>query len=130
MIRCIDHTTITVANPSASIAFYTGLLGFAIDHTMDLPESHLRIVFLRLGDSILELFCPERIDGRAASDVNEVVGYKHVALAVDNCDEEYRRLSGAGVKFRSAPATVGSSVRVAFFKDPDGLDIELIQYLS
>jgi len=129
MIRRIDHTTITVRDLQRSIEFYTRLLGFAIDHEMWIPESQLRIVFLRLGDTMLELFGVPEPKGEMISDVNEIIGYKHICLLVDDVDEEFDRLRGAGIQFRVEPVTVEGSVRIAFFKDPDGMDIELIEYL-
>ena len=129
MIKRIDHTTITVRDLQRSVDFYMRLLGFTIDHEMWIPESNLQIVFLRLGDTILELFGVSEIRGEVISDVNEVVGYKHICLLVDSVDEEYERLSKAGVEFRILPATVQGMVRIAFLKDPDGMDIELIEYL-
>lgn len=129
MIKRIDHTTITVRDLHRSVDFYTGLLGFKHHHELWIPESKLRIVFLRLGDGILELFGVPEITGEALSNVNEVVGYKHICLLVDSVDEEYHRLTAAGVKFRIPPSTVQNWVRIAFFSDPDGMDIELIQYL-
>jgi len=129
MLRRIDHTTITVRDLDRSVRFYTELLGFVTDHTMWIPESNLRITFLRLGETILELFGVGELRGTMVSDVNEVVGYKHICLLADSVDDEVRRLTQAGVEFRIPPTTIQDSVRIAFFKDPDGLDIELIQYL-
>ncbi|MCI0699175.1 VOC family protein [candidate division KSB1 bacterium] len=129
MIKRIDHTTITVRNLEKSIDFYTSLLGFTVAREMWLPEEKLRIVFLRSGDTTLELFGVPEIHGEMISHANEVVGYKHIALLVDSVDEEYQRLSEAGVKFHLLPETIQDMVRIAFFRDPDGMDIELIEYL-
>ncbi|RIK81584.1 hypothetical protein DCC62_01985 [candidate division KSB1 bacterium] len=129
MIKRIDHTTITARNLEESIDFYTRLLRFTIDREMWLPEEKLRIVFLRLGDTTLEMFGVPEIHGEMISHTNEVVGYKHTALLVDSVDEEYERLSKAGVKFTLLPKTIQDVVRIAFFRDPDGMDIELIEYL-
>ncbi len=57
----------------------------------------------------------------------EAVGYKHIALLVDSVDEEYARLKALGVEFIMDPATVDSGLRLAFFKDPDGNVLELLQ---
>ena len=129
MIHRIDHTTITVRDLQRSIDFYTRLLGFTVHRELWIPESRLRIVFLRLGDTVLELFGVPETLGEALSHVNEVVGYKHICLSVDRVDEEYERLTAAGVAFRITPTTVQEWVRIAFFCDPDGMDIELIEYL-
>jgi catechol 2,3-dioxygenase-like lactoylglutathione lyase family enzyme len=130
MITRIDHTTISVSDIQRSVAFYTTYLGFTIDHEMLIPESRLRIVFLRLGDTILELFGVAAVSGIMVSEVNEIVGYKHICLLVDSVDREYARLARAGVFFRIPPTTIQDSVRIAFLKDPDGMDIELIEYLA
>lgn len=128
MIRRIEHTTITVSDLQRSLDFYTGLLGFRVDREMWIPESQLRIVFLKLGETELELFGVHETTGASISGENEVIGYKHICLLVDSVDEEYARLAKAGVTFRIPPADV-QSVRIAFLKDPDGMDIELLQYL-
>jgi catechol 2,3-dioxygenase-like lactoylglutathione lyase family enzyme len=125
----IDHTTITPRDLQRSVDFYTELLGFRVEREMWIPESKLKIVFLKLGDTMLEVFGVPETVGEALSDVNEVVGYKHICLLTDSVDAEHARLSQAGVTFRIPPTTV-QSVRIAFFKDPDGLDIELIEYLD
>ena len=130
MIKRIDHTTITVRNLERSINSYTRLLGFTFDHEMWIPESGLRIVFLRLGDTMLELFGVSETRGEMISHVNEVIGYKHIGLLVDSVDHEYDRLVHAGVHFRIPPATIQEAVRIAFFNDPDGIDIELLEYLT
>jgi catechol 2,3-dioxygenase-like lactoylglutathione lyase family enzyme len=96
---------------------------------MWIPESRLKIVFLRVGDTILELFGVEKVTGVAVAEANEVVGYKHICLRVDSVDEEHARLRGAGVPF-SLPPTNVQHVRIAFLKDPDGLPIELIEDLE
>ena len=129
MIRRIDHTTITVSDLQRSVDFYTGLLGFVVDHEMWIPESRLKIVFLRVGDTILELVGVETCTGSAVSEVNDVIGYKHICLRVDSVDEEYARLQAAGVPFCILPTNV-QNVRIAFLKDPDGLAIELIEDLE
>lgn len=129
MIRRIEHTTITVGDLQRSVEFYTRLLGFGIHREMWIPESQLRIVFLRVGDTELELFGVPKTEGASISDANEIVGYKHICLLVDSVDEEFARLAKAGVRFRIPPTNV-QSVRIAFLKDPDGMDIELLEYLT
>lgn len=129
MLRRIDHTTITVRDLDRSVRFYTELLGFVVDHTMWIPESSLRITFLRLGDTVLEIFGVGEIRGSMVNDINEIIGYKHICLLADSVDKEYDRLKKAGIQFRIPPTTVQDSVRIAFFSDPDGMDIELIEYL-
>jgi glyoxylase I family protein len=129
VIRRIEHTTVTVSDLPRSVEFYTRQLGFHVDREMRISGSQLHIVFLRLGDTELELFGVSRTRGSAMSDANDIVGYKHVCLLVDSVDAEFDRLTHAGVRFRIPPTDV-QAVRIAFLKDPDGMDIELLEYLK
>ena len=52
-------------------------------------------------------------------------GLRHLALAVSNFEEEYRRLQAAGVVFVTAPETVNGN-SLAFFTDCDGNLLHLL----
>jgi catechol 2,3-dioxygenase-like lactoylglutathione lyase family enzyme len=54
------------------------------------------------------------------------VGFPHIALTVDSVDEEHERLTDLGCEFYIQPQTV-QGIRCAFFYDPDGNRIEIIE---
>jgi len=60
------------------------------------------------------------------------VGSAHVALMSDDIDSDYRRLQAAGVRFHTPIRTVRDPGRPAwrwcYFRDPDGICVELVQY--
>ena len=65
------------------------------------------------------------------------VGLRHMALRVSGIDAMYERLRSAGVAFVGAPTAVPSGVvkhdagqkRLCYFYDPDGVILELAEYV-
>ena len=53
-------------------------------------------------------------------------GYDHLALEVENIDEAYQDLTDKDFSF-VLPPTEADDVKVAFFKGPDNILIELLQ---
>lgn len=49
---------------------------------------------------------------------------------VDDVDFEYKRLLDSGVKFKNAPITYPWNYRAVSIKDPDGNNIDFIQYIG
>jgi hypothetical protein len=84
---------------------------------------------LCLGDTLLELFGVGRLRGIMVSEVNDIVGYKHICLSVDSVEQEHQRLAKLGVNFPIAPRTVQGAIRVDFLKGSDGMDVELVECL-
>lgn len=55
-------------------------------------------------------------------------GFRHLGLKVSNLDEIVRSLDGDDIRFRSRPLDIDDiGVRNAFFFDPDGTVIELVE---
>jgi catechol 2,3-dioxygenase-like lactoylglutathione lyase family enzyme len=55
-------------------------------------------------------------------------GYDHLGLEVGDIDAAYEELRGKGLTF-SVPPTKVENGKMAFFKGPDGITIELFQSL-
>ena len=53
-------------------------------------------------------------------------GLRHLALTVTGFEEECKRLTAAGVKFLDPPLVKGGN-KVAFFQDPEGNLLHLIE---
>lgn len=124
MITGIDHFAVVTTDVARAARFYTELLGFR--ETMRLETSHSgTIIFIGLGEAQLELFGGGT--PRSGPAEGRPVGFTHIALKVDDIDADYERLAAAGIAFDMKPTTVESGLRIAFFKDPDGNTIELMQ---
>ena len=78
---------------------------------------------LKLGDCELELFgipgSPER------PSYPEACGLRHLAFRVEDMDEAVSWLNGLGIETEPVRVDEYTQKRMTFFKDPDGLPLEL-----
>lgn len=127
MFTRMDHVAMSVQNMERCIAFYHDLIGFekVFDRTFDegiarliaTPGAQVRIVHLRLGEQVLELFdyhypqgCPPRAD-RQQSDY----GLIHIGFMVADFWATYRMLQARGVRFLGEAVEIRPGVMVAYF---------------
>ncbi len=125
MFKRIDHVEITSGNLERSIRFYKEVLGFALKERMKPPAPDINeIAFMTLGDTMLELL---DIKNSAPATEGPQVGFRMMAIEVDDMDWAIEYLKTKGVEVSRGPVTLGKSKR-AEIKDPDGLSIELRQW--
>lgn len=118
-----NHAAVRVRDMEGTAAFYEQVLGLPRLRVMgdaDRPRS----IFYRG----LQLV-------RADEDDTSVKGVlDHVGLSIDNIDEVCAQLAANGVEFET-PLTqrevpeVGRSIKMCFFRDPEGNRIELVHWL-
>ncbi len=143
MILGINHVTLSVPSLDAALDFYRGLLGLELvarmswdaDSKMSRTASQVMgvagtaadAVHLRAANLVLEIFEFRAGEPRAQDPERPVVdhGLTHICLAVEDLDQEYRRLKNAGMEFLGAPVTVAPGVRSVYGRDPFGNVVEL-----
>lgn len=119
----LEHVNVTVADVERSAAFYADLLDL---HIRWKGESADGKPVIHVGDSrsYLALF-EARTEGRPELDFDRV-GVNHYGFVVDDLDDALARLRGLGyephAEFDYEPG------RRAYFFDPDGQEVELVQY--
>ena len=142
-MKAVRHTGIVVTDMERSLEFYRNLLGLKpvvdfeergeyIDTLSNMSGVRLRMVKLLADDGgMVELLhYISHPMSRAKDNKPCEIGPTHMAFTVDSIDEMYAKLSGAGVKFNSAPiASPDGKVRLAFCQDPDGTYLELVEEL-
>lgn len=121
-----DHVSILTKNLEESVKFYTQVLKFPIVRTIESKD--LKIVFVEAGNVTLELFGLVNSQAKPTEEKWENVGVKHIALEVDDVEKVYNELKSKGVKFENEPTVAVGGPKIAFFKDPNGVTIELIQW--
>jgi methylmalonyl-CoA/ethylmalonyl-CoA epimerase len=130
----LHHFGISVPDRLATIRWYEEKLGFRQVYTYHLPDMKATVTFLKLGDFRLEVF--ELQNGQPMPEGSKdlgtdlpVHGLKHVTFSVANLEETHQTLSARGVVFVTPITEVPGSgeERFAFFKDNNGLLIELYQ---
>jgi methylmalonyl-CoA epimerase len=123
-----DHLAITVSNLQQSIRFYRDVLGFKVLGQLIQDDGNFIIVYLDMGNNkVLELFNFTEKGEPITTYNDKNIGIKHFAFRVDDVDETYRYLKAKNVEFTMGPTDAEGGVRIAFFKDPDGILIEIIQ---
>ncbi len=121
------HVAILTPDLARLRAFYTGLLGLPV--VGGFPEHN--ILFIAVGNTVIELEEQDGQGGRSRSGSGG--GWHHLALEVDDVDAAHAELSARGVPFHVPPtdfpegAPGGPAMRIAFFTDPDGNTLELVQ---
>jgi len=125
MFKRIDHVEITARDLDRSIRFYTDIFGLTMKERIRQPAPDIEeIAFLTLGDTMLELL---NMKNPAPNPECAQVGFRSMAIEVDDMDRAIEYLKGKGVAVTWGPVNLGTSIR-AEIKDPDGLSVELRQW--
>lgn len=116
------HIALYTPNYPEMRRFYTETLGLPVVGGF---QGH-NIIFLAAGSTTIEL--EETSDG-----AHGTVGWAHLAFEVDDVAAACADLAARGVTFHIPPQDFPArapAVRSAFFKDPDGNELELLQPLG
>lgn len=129
MFKRIDHVEILPTDFERTISFYTQILGFKLAERKKITTYPplTEVAYIKLGDTTIEVMSmPE--PAPAPKNFWEV-GYKRIALEVDDMEKTVQYLKSKGVKITVPPANLGNSLR-AEIADPDGLSIELREWFK
>ncbi|MBV1809792.1 lactoylglutathione lyase [Pseudomonas viridiflava] len=144
-----NHTMLRVKDITASLDFYTRVLGFSLVEKRDFPEAEFSLYFLALTDKkaipaddaarnewmksipgILELthnHGTENDPSAVYHDGNsDPRGFGHICVSVPDVVAACERFEKLNVKFQKRLSD-GRMNSLAFIKDPDGYWVEIIQ---
>jgi methylmalonyl-CoA/ethylmalonyl-CoA epimerase len=129
MLQQIDHIGIAVKNLDDTVAFYRQVMGLEVSATEVL--NGIKIAFLRIGDSDLELLEDLTPDGVIARHVaTRGEGMQHVAYRVDNIEQALQDVRAKGIALIDERPRLGARhARVAFLhpKSTRGVLIEFVE---
>lgn len=126
IFRRIDHIEIVPGNPERTIDFYQGVLGFRLNMRVPVDAPPMKeVIYLELGDTVIEVISAENPSPRSGEAWQ--VGYRAIALEVDDMKEAVEYLRSRGVALTREPVDVGTFIR-GELQDPDGLTIELREW--
>ena len=126
----IHHVAVIVSSIEDSLGLYRDLLGLALETVMDIPQDRVRIAFLGVGESKVELVQPtDDTTGVARFLANKGEGFHHVCFEVTNLAEELTRLGIDGVELIDTAPRRGAEGPVAFLhpRSCHGVLVELIE---
>lgn len=123
MLKKTHHVAIICSNYEKAIDFYVKKLGFCLIREVNRPQQQDMLIMLESGQIVLELFI--KPDAPARVDNPEALGLRHLAFYVENIDEAVAWLNSRGVETEPVREDKINGGRFTFFKDPDGLPLEL-----
>lgn len=126
----IHHIAVVVQSIEASLEVYRDLLGLELDTVTDIPSDRVRIAFLEVGESKVELVEPtDDTTGVARYLGSRGEGFHHVCFEVANLAEELTRLAIDGVELIDTAPRRGAEGPVAFLhpRSCHGVLVELIE---
>ena len=131
MKKKIDHIGIAVKDLQKGIENYETILGLKCSGTEEISEQKVKIAMIPIQETSIELIEPTRDDSPVAKFIEKKgEGFHHVAIQVENIEEELTRLKNADIKLIDEKYRIGAhGVKIAFIhpKSMGGLLVELVQ---
>jgi glyoxylase I family protein len=130
MFKRIDHVELLTGRPEEVVRFHTEVLGFKIrsrDRIPVTPTGPLDLTYLDLGGTTVELMCYPEARPEPAPSGGERLGYRMMALEVEDMQRALEHLAAKGIRPVWGPKTREQYAR-AEICDPDGNHIELRQW--
>lgn len=125
-LNCIDHVAIICSNYERSKRFYVDLLSCKVVNEINRSERQSFALELSVnGLYQIELFSFPNPPKRSSNP--EACGLRHLAFRVDDLDAVIAELKSKDVPVEDIRINTLNGKRFAFFRDPDGLPIELCE---
>ncbi len=116
MPKKISHIGIAVENIEAALPFYRDVLGLEFEGTEVVAEQKVKVAFLAIGESRIELLEPTAPDSPVAKFLEKNgPGVHHLAYEVDGLEGRLASLKGEGVRLIDETPRIGAHhTRIAF----------------
>jgi len=125
----LDHIGIAVKNMEDALAFYRDTLGISSVGTEVIEDQKVKVAFMPLGDTELELLESTSPDGPVAKFIEKRgEGIQHIALRVENIEEALKELKEKGVQLIDQQSRYGAGdAKIAFLhpKATGGILLEI-----
>ena len=126
----VHHVALVVRSIEAALGLWRDMLGLELETIMDIPQDHVRIAFLGVGESKIELVEPtDDTTGVYRFLESKGEGFHHVCFEVGNLAETLMRLEIDGVELIDTAPRKGAEGPVAFLhpRSCHGVLVELIE---
>ena len=131
MIKRIDHVAILLPDLESGTNFWVDALGLPLENIEDVPEQQVKIAFLPVGNSHVELLEPTNdTSGIAVYLQKRGPGLHHICLEVDDIEETLAQLKEANIPLideEPKPGKDGKKLAFIHPKGTGGVLVELYQ---
>jgi methylmalonyl-CoA/ethylmalonyl-CoA epimerase len=131
MVKKVDHIGIAVKNLDEALNFYENVLGLKSAGTETVEEQKVKVAFLPLGDTEVELLESTEEDGPIARYIaKNGEGIQHIAYKVDDIEKAIAEMKENGIRMIDEKPRYGAGgAKIAFChpKSTFGVLIELCQ---
>ena len=127
----IDHIGIVVQDLEAALKVYETGLGLPLAEIADVPDQQVKVAFMPVGESNVELVQPTSDDTGIARFLDKRgEGIHHICIEVDAIEDALEKLKAHGVPLIDEEPRPGAHGRVAFVhpKGTHGVLIELVEH--
>ena len=122
----LHHSGIKSADIDKSLDFYTRILGLEVLERIDLVGRR----FYFIGNDKTRIEIEQSNPGDEMINVDKGYGLYHLAFAVDDLEGLAARLKAESVRFIMEPMQLRADRKIAFIEDPDGVRIQLIEFVA
>ena len=119
----LHHVAIICSDYRAAKEFYVEKLGFSVIREVYREAQGDTLRMLQLGDTVIELFIRPNAPARVTDP--EALGLRHLAFRVEDIEPVVAWLNAMGIETEPIREDTVNGGRFTFFKDPDGLPLEL-----
>lgn len=141
-LKSLHHVGVPVRDMQASLDWYRDMFGVEASFVaqtegddlaaaVQLEAARLSYAFLELDNTVLELLQYDHPVGVDFELRNCDVGAVHIAFEVEDIQAAYRELEDKGARFSAPPNYIDEGPMTghhfAYFRDPDGVQLELFQ---
>ena len=131
MIQKVDHIGIAVSNLDEALKVYSEAFGLEIGGTEVVEDQKVKIAFIEVGESRIELLESTDPEGPIAKHVEKRgEGIQHIALGVTDIESTLKDLKDKGVRLIDETPRIGAGeAKIAFLhpKATKGVLLELCE---
>ena len=134
MFKKIDHIGVAVNSLEESLHIFKDILGMKCSGEEEVKEQNVKVAFLPVGESEIELLESTSPDGNIAKYIEKKgEGIHHIAFEVEDLDVMLKNLQEKGVRLiEKEPRYGAGGARIAFLhpKSTNGILVELCEHKS
>ncbi|EOD01129.1 methylmalonyl-CoA epimerase [Caldisalinibacter kiritimatiensis] len=131
MVKKVDHIGIAVKDLEETLKFYKDVLGMELEGTEIVEEQKVKVAFLPIGDTEIELLESTDKEGPIARYIEKRgEGIQHIAYRVDDIEKAIEEMKAKGIRMIDEKPRYGAGgARIAFLhpKSTHGVLVELCE---